>query len=49
VLTDPFVHRLPASRNPATEGPLGSHWRIELADAQTRTLIGNPIFFRAAE
>ena len=22
-------------------------WRIELADAQTRTIIGNPVFFKA--
>lgn len=48
VPTNPFVHTLPtASRNPATEGPLGTHWRIELADAQTRTIIGNPVFFVA--
>ena len=48
VPTDPFVHTLPlATRNPATEGPLGTHWRIELADAQTRTVIGNPVFFKA--
>jgi hypothetical protein len=48
VATDPFVHTLAtATRNPATEGPLGSHWRIELADAQTRTIIGNPVFLRA--
>lgn len=48
VLTDPFVHTLPAAlRNPLTEGPLGTFWRIELADAQTRTIIGNPVFLKA--
>lgn len=47
VLTDPFVSMAPATRNPLTEGPLGTHWRIELRDAQTRTIIGNPIFLKA--
>ncbi|MES2684625.1 MAG: CehA/McbA family metallohydrolase [Pseudomonadota bacterium] len=48
VLTDPFVHSLPtAMRNPANEGPLGTHWRIELADGETRTIIGNPVFLKA--
>lgn len=48
VATDPFVSTLPfATRNPLTEGPLGTLWRIELADAQTRTIIGNPIFLKA--
>jgi len=48
VLTDPFVHTLPAAlRNLLTEGPLGTFWRIELADAQTRTIIGNPVFLKA--
>ena len=48
VVTDPFVSTLPiASRNPLTEGPLGTLWRIELRDAETRTIIGNPIFLKA--
>lgn len=48
VVTDPFVSSLPlATRNPLTEGPLGTLWRIELRDAQTRTIIGNPIFLKA--
>lgn len=48
VLTDPFVSTFPAAtRNPLTEGPLGTLWRIELADAQTRTIIGNPVFLKA--
>ena len=48
VVTDPFVSTVPAAaRNPANEGPLGTLWRIELADTQTRTIIGNPIFLKA--
>jgi len=48
VVTDPFVSTLPtAVRNRLTEGPLGTLWRIELRDAQTRTVIGNPIFLKA--
>ena len=48
VLTDPFVSTVPAAtRNPANEGPLGTLWRIELRDAQTRTVIGNPIFLKS--
>ena len=48
VATDPFVSTLPlATRNPVSEGPLGTLWRIELRDAQTRTIIGNPIFLKA--
>lgn len=47
VLTDPFVHEFPAAfRNPLTEGPLGTWWRIETRDAQTRTTLGNPIFLK---
>lgn len=47
VLTDPFVHRLPALREPLSEGPLGSFWRVETLDTQTRTTLGNPIFLAA--
>lgn len=45
VLSDPFVHEQQATRLPQ-EGPLGSYWRIEVADAQSRTVIGNPVFLR---
>ena len=48
VPTDPYVHSLPAARLPLSEGPLGTFWRIELRDARTRTVIGNPIFLKAA-
>lgn len=47
VPTDPYVHTLPAMRLPVSEGPLGTFWRIELRDAQTRTVIGNPVFLKA--
>lgn len=43
-----FTHSFPlAARNPLTEGPLGSFWRVEVRDAQTRTALGNPIFLKA--
>lgn len=45
VTGDPFVHELPASRLPG-EGPLGTFWRIETLDAQSRTAVGNPVFLR---
>lgn len=49
VLADPYVHTLPlATRNPLTEGPLGSFWRVEVRDVQTRTAIGNPIFLKGS-
>ncbi len=48
VATDPFVSSVAAAaRNPANEGPLGTLWRIELRDASTRTIIGNPVFLKA--
>lgn len=46
VTGDPFVHEQTARRDPLGEGPLGTFWRIELRDAQTRTVIGNPIFLQ---
>ncbi|HEX4872199.1 MAG TPA: CehA/McbA family metallohydrolase [Nevskiaceae bacterium] len=46
VPSDPYVHRLAVQRDPASEGPLGTHWRIEVRDARTRTVIGNPVFLR---
>ena len=45
--TSPFVHTQMAVRNPANEGPLGTFWRIELRDAMSRTIIGNPVFLKA--
>ena len=47
IVTDPFVHSFAAAtRNPLTEGPLGTHWRIETRDAMSRTAIGNPVFLK---
>ncbi len=44
---DPFTHALAAAtRDPLTEGPLGTFWRIETRDLQSRTAIGNPVFLR---
>jgi len=48
VISDPFEYSLPlAARNPLSEGPLGTFWRVETRDAQSRTTIGNPIFLKA--
>lgn len=45
---DPFVHDFPAAfRTAEDEGPLGTFWRIETLDEQSRTAIGNPVFLRA--
>lgn len=47
VTSDPFVHEFPlALRDALNEGPLGTFWRIEVRDAQSRTAIGNPIFLK---
>ncbi|HSW11692.1 MAG TPA: CehA/McbA family metallohydrolase [Solimonas sp.] len=47
ITTDPFVHEMAVQRQPGSEGPLGTFWRIETRDAQARTTIGNPVFLRA--
>ncbi len=44
---DPFEHALEVTRQPGSEGPLGTFWRIETRDAQARTTIGNPVFLKA--
>lgn len=47
VTSDPFTHEFAlATREPLTEGPLGTFWRIETRDLQTRTAIGNPVFLK---
>lgn len=49
ITSDPFVNEFPAAtRNPLTEGPLGTYWRVETRDAQTRTTLGNPIFLKGS-
>ncbi len=40
---------VPILRNPATEGPLGTFWRVETYDAETITTIGNPVYLTGAE
>lgn len=49
VLGSPFVDQRDIKRDPANEGPLGSFIRIETADLQSRTSIGNPIFLQAPD
>jgi len=44
-----FSQSFPIQRNPATEGPLGTHWRIDVLDEQSLTIIGNPIFLTGNE
>ena len=47
IVGNTFTHTLPlAMRDPLTEGPLGTFWRIETRDAQSRTAIGNPVFLK---
>jgi hypothetical protein len=47
IVGDSFTHNLPlATRNLLTEGPLGTFWRIETRNAQSRTTVGNPIFLK---
>lgn len=40
---DPFTYTFTADRR-ADEGPLGTFWRVETADAESLTTISNPIF-----
>lgn len=47
ITSDPFEHSLEAGRG-LLDGPLGSIWRIETRDQQSRTAIGNPIFLSGA-
>jgi hypothetical protein len=43
VTGDPFTATIVADRDPA-EGPLGTFWRIDVADDVSLTAIGNPVF-----
>lgn len=43
VVGDSFTHEWTGGRG-TTEGALGTHWRIEVTDAVSRTIITNPIF-----
>lgn len=40
---DPFTYTFTADRRPG-EGPLGTFWRVETADAESLTTISNPVF-----
>ena len=43
VTGDPFTTTIDAARDPA-EGPLGTFWRVDVADDVSVTAIGNPVF-----
>ena len=43
ITSDPFTHTWTADRDGAS-GPLGTFWRVDVADAQALTVITNPIF-----
>lgn len=47
ITSDPFTDEYAVTRNTLDEGPLGSYFRIETRDLQTRTTLGNPIFLKA--
>jgi hypothetical protein len=47
VTSDPFTHRLPIART-AGSGPLGTFWRVDVADLRSLTAITNPIFLAGA-
>ena len=40
---DDFRTTIAATRDPAS-GPLGTFWRVDTADLQSLTTIGNPVF-----
>jgi len=46
ILSDPFVDECEVQRQPGSEGPPGTFWRVETRDLQSRTAIGNPVFLR---
>jgi hypothetical protein len=46
ITSDPFVDEYAVTRNTLDEGPLGTFWRVETRDLQTRTTLGNPIFLK---
>jgi hypothetical protein len=49
ILTGDFTHEFPAAARLPGEGPLGTFWRVETLDAQSRTAIGNPVFLKAPD
>lgn len=49
IAQDHAVLELPIARIPASEGPLGTFWRVETLDAQSRTTVGNAVFLQPAD
>ena len=47
VTSDPFTHTFDAART-AESGPLGTFWRVDVADTRSLTAITNPIFLTGA-
>ena len=47
ITADPFTTTIDAARDPS-EGPLGTFWRIDVANDIARTAIGNPVFLADA-
>jgi hypothetical protein len=43
ITSDAFTTSITADRDPA-EGPLGTFWRVDIADDVSLTAIGNPVF-----
>ncbi len=46
IVGDDFRTTVAATRDPAS-GPLGTFWRVDTADLQSLTTIGNPVFLEA--
>ncbi len=47
IMSDPFTHTFLVFRV-ASEGPLGTWYRVETFDVRSRTTIGNPVFLTGA-
>jgi LPXTG-motif cell wall-anchored protein len=47
VTSDPFTHTFSAVRTSGS-GPLGTFWRVDVADTRSLTAITNPIFLTGA-
>jgi len=47
IIGDDFFYTTTIHRQPSEEGPLGTFWRVETADAKVRTTVANPVFLRS--
>lgn len=47
ITSDDFEDHREVLREPSSEGPLGTIWRIETRDLASRTTLGNPVFLQA--